>query len=228
MGALRELDIALGRSTIQRILREQGLDPASKRRGTWEVFIRSHLGAIAAVDFFTVEVLTAVGLVRKHVLFVIEVASRCVHIAGIVGEPNGAWVERRAHELVDPATGSLRRSRYLIHDRSKVFTEAFRATLAAAGITCLRIPPMSPNLNAYAERFVRSIRSELLDRVVILGEGHLRILLKEYLEHYHHERTHQGIGNRVPIKLPANDEPPSASIHCKRRLGGLLNYYHRR
>jgi transposase InsO family protein len=224
-GALLELGVRVGRSTIQRVLRDEGIDPAPGRKTTWSTFIASHAGAMAAMDFFTVEVLTLAGLVRKHVLFVLDVGTRRVQIAGITEEPNARWVELRAREL---SSGFLRGMRYLIHDRSPVFTERFRQILGGAGIEAIKLPAMSPNLNAFAERWVRSVRSECLDRVVILGEAHLQHLLSEYMIHYNHERSHQGLGNRVPAKLPANDEPSTGAIVRRQRLGGLLSYYHRR
>jgi transposase InsO family protein len=175
----------MARNTIKRILIEAGVDPAPERgkRMSWRTFLRAHWGAIAATDFFTVEVLTLAGLVRYHVLFVIGLASRRVHIAGIVREPYDAWMGQVARNLTDADAidGFLISHRYLIMDRAPVFTAGFRALLAGSGVNSVQLPRRSPNLNAYAERFVRSIRQECLSKVVPLGERHLRELVREYV-----------------------------------------------
>jgi transposase InsO family protein len=126
--------------------------------------------------------------------------------------------------------GFLRGKRYLIHDRDPLFTATFRATLRAAGVTCLKLPPRSPNLNAVAERFVLSLKSECLAKLVPLGERHLRFAISEFVEHYHLERNHQGLDNRLitAIAAPVNDNAdPAVPIARRERLGGLLSYYYR-
>jgi transposase InsO family protein len=195
-GALRNLGYELGRNTIKRILVEHGVDPAPKRGKTlpWKTFLKSHFGGIAATDFFTVEVLTFGGLVHYVVWFVIDLESRRVHIAGLIRHPHDAWIQQVARNLTDNVDGFLRGKRYLIHDRDPLFTGAFRAVLRAAGIQCLKLPVRSPNLNAVAERFVLSIKSECLDKLVPLGERHLRVAISEFVEHYHLERNHQASG----------------------------------
>jgi putative transposase len=157
-GALRNLGHEIGRNTIKRILSEQGIDPAPLRskRHRWATFIKAHLGAIAATDFLTAEVPTFYGLVRFHVLFVIDVATRRVEIAGITRNPNVAWMQQVARNLVDGEEGFLRGKRYLIMDRDALFTAEFRRAVKAAGVKAVRLPPRSPNLNAFAERFVLS------------------------------------------------------------------------
>jgi transposase InsO family protein len=229
-GALRNLGHELGRNTIKRILLEHGVDPAPKRGKTmpWKTFLKSHFGVIAATDFFTVEVLTLGGLVRYVVWFVIDLESRRVHIAGLIRHPHDAWIQQVARNLTDSVDGFLRGKRYLIHDRDPLFTDAFRAVLGAAGIECLKLPARSPNLNAVAERFVLSIKSECLDKLVPLGERHLRVAISEFVEHYHLERNHQGLDNRLltPVAAPANENvDPAAAIARRERLGGILSYY---
>ncbi len=218
---------ALQPHTIKRILIDAGLEPAPERgkRTTWKAFLKAHSGAIAATDFFTVEVLTAVGLVRYFVFFVIDLETRRVHIAGIAHDVHRAWMRQIARALTDPIDGFLRKARYLIHDRDPLFTARFKEILKAAGVSTVRLPARSPNLNAYAERFVRSIRHECLRKVIPLGERHLRHLVAEFVAHYHLERNHQGIGNRLI-------EPPSGAhaigpVKCRERLGGMLRYYYR-
>ncbi|HEU4726509.1 MAG TPA: integrase core domain-containing protein [Kofleriaceae bacterium] len=231
-GALRNLGHELGRNTIKRILLEHGVDPAPKRGKTmpWRTFLKSHLGVIAATDFFTVEVLTLRGLVRYVVWFVIELESRRVHIAGLIRHPHDAWIQQVARNLTDSVDGFLRGKRYLIHDRDPLFTDAFRAVLRAAGIQCLKLPARSPNLNRVAERFVLSIKSECLDKLVPLGERHLRVAISEFVEHYHLERNHQGLDNRLltAVASPANQNVfPAAPVARRERLGGILSYYYR-
>jgi putative transposase len=172
-GALENLGHAVGRSTIAKVLKEAGLDPAPERQKqtTWKEFLRSHLAVLAAADFFSVEVWTAAGLVRYHVLFVIRLATREVNIAGIIPEPHNRWMKQVARNLTDGLDGFLAGCRYLIHDRSSLFTPEFKMILESVGIQTVRLPAHSPNLNAYAERFVRTIKEQCLDRMILLGEG---------------------------------------------------------
>src|SRR5262245_30522117 len=158
-GALANFGHDVGRGTIAAILRQQGIEPAPERRKgtTWREFLRAHWDVLAAADFFTVEVWTASGLTRYVVLFVIELATRRVHIAGITAEPDSAWVIQCSRQLTDPVDGFLLGKRFLLHDRDPLFTDTFRETLAATGLETVRLPPKSPNLNAFAERFVRTI-----------------------------------------------------------------------
>ncbi len=224
-GALANLGLVASAATVRRVLQDAGIPPAPtrKRELRWVDFLRRHHEAIAAADFFTVEVLGKFGLVRYHVLFAIHLACRRVHIAGIVREPDGAYTEQKAREWTDPFDGFLKDKRYLIVDRGTVFTQRFEQILARGGVKLLRTPPRSPNLNAYAERFVRSIKEECLQRVIILSEHHLRTLVRDYVEHYHHERNHQGIGNQLIEGKPCRDGP----IRCRERQGGLLRFYTR-
>ena len=229
-GALFNLGYEVGRNTIQRLLVEAGLEPAPERGKTtsWKAFLKAHSGAFAAMDFFSVEVVTPVGLVRYLVLFVIELESRSVHIAGITRRASARWMEQVARNLTDSVSGVLRDCRYLIHDRDPLFTRSFNEILRAAGVKTVRLPARSPNLNAYAERFVGSLRRECLGKVIPLGEAHLRTILTEYVEHYHRERNHQGLGNRLIQEAPADRAAGAeAPVVCRERLGGLLRYYHR-
>jgi transposase len=225
-GALANLGHEIGRNTIKRVLREEGIDPAPERgkRYSWATFIKAHLGAIAAADFFTAEVMTLVGLVRLHVFFVIDIVSRKVEIAGLTANPTGGWMQQIARNLLDVDGGFLVGKRYLLLDRDPLYTKEFRAALKQGGRKVIRLPPRSPNLNAYAERFVLSIRSECLDRIVPMGERHLRSVVSEYMEHYHGERNHQGLENRLINAMAVND---NGRVRRRERLGGLLNFYYR-
>jgi putative transposase len=225
-GALFNIGHDVGRNTIKRILADARLEPAPERsrKTTWKTFLKAHWGAIAATDFFTVEVLTMTGLVRYFVLLVIDLRTRRVRIAGIDHQPSKAWMVQVARNLIDATAGFLRHARYLIHDRDPMFTEAFVQTLNAAGVTTVKLPARSPNLNAYAERWVRSLRQECLRRIVPLGERHLRKIVAEYVEHYHHERNHQGLDNKLIVPAPMNGCTP---VLRRERLGSILNFYYR-
>jgi transposase InsO family protein len=227
-GALSHLGHEIGRNTIKRILLEHGLEPAPERgrQTSWATFLKTHWEAIAGADLFTVEVLTLSGLVRDCVFFVVELKTRRVEIAGISAGPHGAWMLQVGRNLTDCVDGFLRNTRYLILDRDPIYTVAFRRLLADSGCKVVRLPARSPNLNAYAERFVLSIRSECLNRIVPLGERHLRRAVAEYVAHYHGERPHQGLGNR--LVAPADgDVVGRGPVRRRERLGGLLNFYHR-
>jgi putative transposase len=227
-GALQNLGHEIGRGTIAKVLKEAGVDPAPGRQKgtTWKEFLRTHWDVLGAADFFCVEVWTALGVVRYHVLFVIRLATREVHIAGIIPEPNGPWMKQMARNLTDGSDGFLSNCRYLIHDRASLFSEDFRRILAAAGVESLRLPARSPNLNAIAERFVRSIRESCLDRLVLIGASSLHRATSHFVLHYHQERNHQGLENKI-IQPGFNPLPTEGTITCRRRLGGLLRYYYR-
>jgi len=189
-GALQNLGHEVGRGTIAKVLKESGLDPAPERQKqtTWKEFLRSHFAVLAAADFFSVEVWTAVGLVRYHVFFVIRLATREVRIAGIVPEPHGQWMKQMARNLTDGLDGFLAGCTHLIHDRSSLFTAEFGMILKSAGIETIRLPARSPNLNAYAERYVRTIKEGCLDRMILIGERALRRAIGEFVVHYHTEQ----------------------------------------
>jgi hypothetical protein len=226
-GAMANLGHEIGRGTIAEILKQAGLEPGPERErmGTWAEFLRTHWDVLGATDFFTVELWKWGGLVRYHVLFVIRLSSRTVHIAGIVPEPDGRWMKQVGRNLTDCLDGFLCECRYLIHDRSTLFTKEFLSILEGAGVKSVRLPARSPNLNACAERFVRSIKSECLDRMILIGEGSLRRAVGQFCEHYHRERNHQGLENRIIEREfgPAGE----GEVNCRERLGGLLRYYHR-
>ena len=227
-GALANLRHEVGRSTIANILREAGLDPAPDRRKgmTWKEFLRVHWSTLAATDFFTVEVWTRAGLMRYHVLFVIRLMTREVHVAGIMPEPAETWMLQMARNLTDACDGFLRGTRFLIHDRSTLFTEQFRGTLKGAGVETFRLPARSPNLNAFAERFVRSIKESCVERMIFFGESALRRAVSEFALHYHTERNHQGLQNKI-IQPEFSEFPCTGAIRSRQRLGGLLRYYYR-
>ena len=191
----------------------------------WTKFIKAHLGALVGMDFFTVEVVTWLGLVRYHVLFAIDIASRKVEILGAAVNPGGAWMQQIARNLVDVVDGFLLGKRYVLTDRDPLYTDGFREILRQGGVKVLRLPAKSPNLNAFAERFVLSVKTECLNRMVPLGEAHLRRAVTEFVQHYHQERNHQGIDNAL---IEGNgDVNGTGKVVRRDRLGGLLGFYHR-
>ena len=178
---------------------------------------------LAGTDFFTVEVLTWRGLVTYYVLFFIHLDSRRISIDGITDHPDASWMSQVARNATLEELGYLNGCRYVLHDRDTKFCAEFRETLAAGGVKCLRLPPRSPNLNAFGERWVRSVKEECLSKLILFGEASLRRALTQFQEHYHTERNHQGKGN--VLLFPRADELPKSSessIECRERLGGLL------
>jgi hypothetical protein len=171
-------------------------------------------------------VLTLRGLVTYYVLFFIHLESRRVRIAGITVHPDEAWMKQVARNATMDDRGALRDCRYLLHDRDTKFTRSFRAIIASGRVEPLALPARSPNLNAHAERWVRSVKEECLSKVILFGERSLRRALSEYVEHFHAERNHQGKGNVLLFPRDMNRRR-QGRVRCRERLGGLLRYYHR-
>jgi transposase InsO family protein len=225
---LANLGHEISDQTVGNVLRRHGLPPAPerKRTTTWAAFIRTHLELLAGTDFFTAEVLTLRGLVTYYVLFFIHLESRRVDIAGLTVHPNEAWMKQIARNATMEDCGVLRDCPYLLHDRDTKFTRSFRAIIASGRIEPLALPARSPYLNAYAERWVRSVKEECLSKVILFGERSLRRALSNYVDHFHAERNHQGKGN-VLLFPRATDRQREGPVRCRERLGGLLRYYHR-
>ena len=185
------------------------------------------MDVLAATDFFTAEVWTNSGLVTYYVLFFIHLATRWVHIAGVTPYPDEHWMTQIARNVTMADVGFLSTGHYLIHDRDGKFCPAFRDTVEAVGVKTVKLPARSPNLNSFAERWVRSVKDECLSKLILFGEAALRRSLVSYLAHYHGERNHQGKEN--VILFPSLEERSSneGPIRCRERLGGLLKYYYR-
>jgi transposase InsO family protein len=229
VGALTNLGYILSDETVGNILRRHGIPPAPERKYTmtWKEFIRAHMAVLAATDFFTVEVLTLRGLVTYYVLFFIRLESRRVEVAGITPHPNEAWMKQIARNVTMDEWGFLERCRYLVHDRDTKFTDSFRALVRSSDVEPLKLPARSPNLNAYAERWVKSVKDECLSKLILFGEASLRHALRHYLTHYHGERNHQGKDNVVLFPtLTTSIDTVNGSVACRERLGGLLKYYY--
>jgi transposase InsO family protein len=200
--------------------------PERNRRTTWKEFLMRHWEMIVAADFFTIEVWTRHGLKRFVVLFFIELSTRKVEIGGIARTANGLWMTQIARNLTDAGDGILSGKRYLIHDRDPLFTTEFLEMLADAGVKSVKLPPRSPNLNAYAERFVRSIKESCLEQIILFGEESLRRAIQNFVAHYHRERNHQGLANRLICPEPSH-LTNTGVVQRSQRLGGMLNYYYR-
>jgi transposase InsO family protein len=207
------------------VLKDHGLSPAPDRPSSWRTFLRAHWGPIAGADFFTSEVWTPRGLITYYTLFVIDLRSRRGHVAGSTPTPDAWFMAQAARRLTDAVDGFLAGHRVLICDRDRKWTDAFRRIVQGAGVRIVLTPVQAPNANAYAERFVRSIREECLDRLILLGEPRRLRALDEFVAHYHGERNHQGLGNA--LITPAAAVAGGTQVRCRDRLGGLLRYYHR-
>jgi putative transposase len=222
-GALKNLGHRVARSTIATILKQHGVPPRDERPTPWRAFLKAHWDAFVAADFFTTEVWTTRGLVTYYTLFVIELHSRRVRIVGSTPYPDETFVLQIARELTAAPGGVLGDQRFLICDRDRKWSADVRRLLEASGVRVIQTPFRAPNCNAYAERFVRSIREECLDRVIPLGERHFRHALAEFMVHYHRERNHQGLGNEL---IDGEHHQRGGRVRRRQRLGGLLNYYY--
>ena len=206
------------------LLKRAGIEPAPRRAGlTWRQFLSAQAEGILAADFFHVD---TVLLQRLYVLFVIEHATRRVHILGVTANPTGMWVTQQARNLLMDLAGRIEQFRFLLRDRDAKFTAAFDAVFAAEGIQVLRTPVRAPRANAIAERWVGTVRRELLDRMLLLGRRHLEIALLGYVAHYNQHRPHRALGQAPPqgaVPPPA----PAADVRVLRvdRLGGLIHEY---
>jgi transposase InsO family protein len=229
-GALQNLGHRVSDQTVGNVLRRFGIAPAPKRRQqtNWADFIRAHMAVLAGIDFFTVEVLTWRGLSTYYVLFFLHLDSRRVTLAGITQHPTEEWMVQMARSGVDAIDGPLLPIRFALHDRDTKFCASFRSMLQSGGVQPILLPARSPNLNAFAERWVRSIKTECLSKLILFGEASLRRAVTQFIAHYHLERPHQGKGNQLLVPFPISLLSQHAGrIQCQERLGGLLKFYQR-
>jgi putative transposase len=226
VGECRKLGVTVSATSVRTILRRHRLGPAPRRGGpTWTEFLRTQAAGTLACDFMTVE---TIGLTRLYVFFVIELERRRVHLAGVTAHPTGAWVTQVGRNLLMDLDEHADRLRFLIRDRDAKFTAAVDAVFAAAGIQVLKIPPRAPKANAFAERWVRTVRTECLDWLLIWNRSHLEKVLTVYVRHYNTARPHRGLNLGVPA---AQGEPTPANVAQIERiervdvLGELVHEY---
>jgi len=222
-GELRKLGFRAGATTIRTLLRQHRLGPAPRRNGpSWAEFLRAQAQGILACDFFTVETVWQRTL---YVLFWIEHGSRRVHLVGVTANPDCAWMTQQARNLaIDERLGNVR---FLIHDRDAKFCGPFDAIARSEGVRVIETPLRAPRANAVAERWVRAVRSECLDHLLIVGRRHLEQVLRAYLAHYNGERPHRSLALAAPAgqQPEARGSPPPAVLR-RDVLGGLIHEYH--
>ena len=222
-GELKKLGVAISATSVSNVLRAHGLSPAPRRSGpTWEQFIRAQARGILATDFFSVDTVFGSTL---YVLFVIEVDSRVVHLLGVTKHPVDAWVTQVARNFVSALEEEGRRFRFLVRDRDTKFTRSFDAVFSSAGIEVLKTPVRSPKANAYAERFVRTARSECLDLVLIVGRRHLERVVREFVSHYDTARPHRGLNLATPIARVPEQGARGGTLRRNDVLGGIIHEY---
>jgi transposase InsO family protein len=226
-GELLKLGHRVGASTIRRVLRRLGIPPAPIRDTdtTWRQFLRNPASTMLACDFFHVG--CAVTLKRIYVFFVLEVGNRSVHLLGTTTNPDGRWTTQQIRNLVMDLDDRVTQFRFLVRDRASQFTASFDTVLADVGIRVVRIPPRCPRANCFAERFVRTVRAELTDRMLIFNQRHLRAVLAEYVRHYNDRRPHRACGLRPPRPTHPIADSGDERITCRPVLGGLINEYER-
>jgi putative transposase len=221
-GELRKLGIRVGATTIRSILRRSGLGPAPRRQATsWREFLRAQAQGIVACDFFTVE---TAWLRTLYVLFFVEHGSRRVHLAGVTANPDGAWMRQQARNLA--IEEPLENVRYLLHDRDAKFSGPFDVLIRSEGVRVIKTPVRAPQANAIAERWVRTVRNECLDHVLVFGRRHLEQILRGYVAHFNAERPHRSLELAAPAGSPRSRGSPSAEILRRDVLGGLIHEYY--
>jgi putative transposase len=224
-GELIGLGYRVGEGTIRRILAAADLKPAPRRASpAWRQFLAAQAPGILACDFLHVD---TVLLRRVYVLFVMEIQTRTVHILGVTAHPTGSWTAQQARNLFMDLGERAGRFKFLLRDRDSKFTAAFDEVFAGNGTRVIKIPVRSPRANAFAERFVGTLRRECLNHLLILGEQHLREVLAEYARHYNRHRPHQGLQQRPPLHRAAHVTDVIARIEHKRIVGGLISEYRR-
>jgi putative transposase len=224
-GELAGLGYQIGASTIWKILRSAGIDPSPRRAGpSWSEFLRSQEHGILACDLFYLDTIT---LRRLYAFFVIEHPTRRVHLLGVTAHPTGAWLTPQARNLTTDLDDAGQRFRFLIRDRDRdaKFTASFDAVFTAINTQIIRTPKRAPRANAVAERFVGSIRRELLDRILIIDQRHAATALNEYVHHYNDHRPHRGLGQAAPLRPLPHRTTEINNVRRRDRLGGLLHEY---
>jgi putative transposase len=224
-GELRKVGIRIGATTIRRLLRAHGLGPAPRRHGpTWSEFLRAQAEGIIASDFLTVE---TIRLKTLYILFFIELHTRRVHVAGITANPDSAWVSQQARNLAFSFEDRSSRVRFLLRDRDAKYSGPFDEVLRTEGIDVIRTPIRAPRANAFAERWVRTVRNECLDWTLVRGRRHLERVVRAYAAHYNGHRPHRGLHLEAPERSDGPRRPENRGARLVRRdvLGGLIHEY---
>jgi putative transposase len=232
-GEVAKLGITISPSCVADILRRNGLPPSPKRGGlTWRAFLSRHADVVLCADFFTKEIWTFCGFQRAFVLFVMHMRTRTVLLAEVTFSPHTRWMAQHVRNVLWECADRDIQPRFFIHDRDGCFSMEFDTALKHAGVEVLKTPFRAPNANAYAERWVRSVRNECLNHLVLFGLNSLRRVIRQYQSFFNQHRPHQGIGNRVPTandgqpaEPQAADDCPIGPVHCEHYLGGLLKSY---
>jgi transposase InsO family protein len=222
-GELAGLGYPIAASTVWSILKRAGIDPAPRRDGpTWRQFLVAQAQGILATDFFCVD--TLLGQ-RLYVLFFLEHATRRVHLLGVTANPSGAWVAQQARNLLMDLGERVAAFQFLIRDRDAKFTDVFDAVFTSEGIRILRTPVRAPRANAIAERWIGTVRRELLDRILILNRRHLEDVLAEYTTHFNQHRPHRALQHAAPLRPLPPSSQPDRCLRRRDRLGGLIHEY---
>jgi putative transposase len=215
----------VGEGTVRRILAAAGLKPAPRRASpSWRQFLRAQAHGLLACDFFHVD---TVLLRRLYVFFVIEVDSRRVHVLGVTRHPSGPWVAQQARNLVMDLGERAGRFKFLIRDRDAKFAAVFDSVFTDVGARVIKTPVRAPRANAFAERFVGTVRRECLDHLLIVNQRHLRGVLTGWQAHYNEHRPHQGRQQQAPNDQPDRVVDLTTATHTRAVLGALINEYHR-
>jgi len=240
VGELRKRRLKLGRSSVRRILKDEGLTPSPQRRGkasetTWQKLIRLHVNTLVACDFFTKSVITPFGARMAYCLAFIHVGTCKVFLSPPTYHPDDQWVQQQGRNVMMWLDDQQLGARFLIHDRDTKFSAAFRRLFKGDGIRCLRTPLLAPDANAYSEAWIGGLKRESLDYFMCFGLGHLNHICQTHVRFHNKYRPHQGLGNltiptaatRPPEELPSTPAPEIGSVRCKRFLGGLLRHDYR-
>lgn len=240
IGELRKLRLRIGRSSVRRILKDEGLTPSPTRRGraeetVWRKFIRLHVNTLVATDFFTKNVITSLGVRVAYCLAFIHVGTRRVFLSPPTYHPNGRWVQQQARTALMWLDDQGLKVRFLIHDRDSKFSARFRGLFKSADIRCVRTPLLAPDANAFAEAWIGAFKREALSHFLCFSLGHLDHIGQEYVRFHNKHRPHQGLDNQTiptaahgpPAASLSQAAPPPNCIRCQRFLGGLLRHYYR-